>query len=307
MQSRWNDGADILTFEYPTKNGPRFENGSTVIFTYGGANIFYGFLFKTKQDKKKYTCTAYDQLRYFKANYTLMRQIETLDSFLNRVAYTVNDRVRLGTVDKTEIKLGKYFFDNKELLDMLYQSIKDNLLLNGYQYTLRDNFGALDLRDTYDLRLPLVLGDNSLATDFSYTRSIDDSTYNYIKVAKDDQAAGVRNTYIAQDSKTIGTDTEGWGRLILYHKVSGDLNDEQLAQRANQLLYLHNEETRTLTIDAIGDTRIRGGSGVKVEIASAGLDMWAVADSVNHEFTGKAHTMKIDLIYGEKELWELRS
>nr|DAJ95981.1 MAG TPA: 43 kDa tail protein [Caudoviricetes sp.] len=276
-----------------------FENGSTVIFTYSGANLFYGWLFKSVQNKKTIKCTCYDQLRYLKAKSTLIREIETLDSFVNRVTYHIGEksqslsRMRLGEVDSTEYMLPKYFYDNQTYLDMLYSSIQDNLRGNGYYYTLRDNFGALDLRDTVDLRLPLVIGDNSIATDFEYTRSIEDA-YNRIKVAKDDKQSGVRNAYMVQDSAAIAK----WGPLTLYEKVSADYNEVQLAQLANLLLKIKNKETETLKAECIGDTRVMGGSGVKVEIRAANLNTWAIVSSVTHEFKKTAHTMEMNLIFG---------
>jgi len=292
-QSQWNNGAGMLTFEYPVAYGEYFANGSTVIYTFDGTNVFYGFLFKTNQNKKVYKCVAYDQLIYLaKGKGSLMRKVQTLESFLNDVAFAVGDRMRLGNVDKTEYKLGKYLFDNKTYLDMLYQSIQDNLIGNTYYYTLRDNFGALDLRDTLDLRLPLVIGDESLAYDYDYTRSIDEDTYNYVKVAKDDKKKGVRDTYVVQDSNNISK----WGKLILYEKVSANLNDAQLIDRAKMLLSIKNRETETLKIECIGDIRVMGGSGVKVEIAAAGLNTWAVVDSVTHNFD--KGTMTLNLIFG---------
>lgn len=291
FKSVWNNGAGQLTFDYPTNKAGMFLNGSTVVFTYNGTNIFYGFLFTTKQDPKKFSCVCYDQLRYFKASNDLIRPICTLTEFLNTVAASVGERVRLGQVDNTVAKLPKYRFPNRTHLDMLYQSIKDSLTANGYWYALRDNFGALDLRDIVDLRLPLILGDGSLGTDFDYEKSIDDDTYNYIKVAKDDKDKGVRNTYVAQDSNTMKT----WGKLMLYDKVSADLNESQLAARANQLLQLKNRETQTLKMDCIGDVRVMAGNGIRVVISEAGLDLWAVVDSVTHDFGHTKHTMSLEL------------
>lgn len=293
-ESSWNNGPSILKFEYPSEKAPMYPNGCTVVFTYGSANIFYGFLFRTRQDKKSYQCTCYDQMRYLKSKNTILRQNETLSSFLNTVALNAGDRIRLGNIDQTEYVLGKYLFDNKTHLDMLYQSIEDNLVANGYYYTLFDNFGALDLRDTLDLRLPLVIGDASLATGFTYEKSIDDDTYNYIKVAKDDKEKGVRNVYITQDSSNMAK----WGKLMLYEKVSTDLNDVQLAERANQLLQIKNRETETLRMECVGDIRVHGGSGVNIQIAQAGINLWAVVDSVSHEFTRTNHTMTMNLIFG---------
>lgn len=293
-ETQWNDGAGKLTFEYPVQYGKRYANGSVVTFQYNGANIFYGWLFSTKQTNKKYTCTCYDQLRYFKGSNSLWRsspKLQTLSEWVNAVALDCGDRVRLGTIESTEYKLGKYQFDNKTRLDMVYTSIQDNLVGNGYWYVFRDEFGALCLRDIYNLRLPIVIGDASLAKDFDYEKSIDDDTYNFVKVAKDDSDKGVRNVYISQDSANIAK----WGKLMIYDKVSADLNDTQLANRANRLLSIKNRETETLSIECMGDSRIFAGNSIRVIISAAGLDKWAVVDTCTHEFKKDSHTMKLDL------------
>ncbi|WP_283609196.1 XkdQ/YqbQ family protein [Faecalispora anaeroviscerum] len=290
-QSSWNNGAGQLTFDYPASKAGMFPNGSTVIFTYGGANIFYGFLFTTKQDTKKFSCVCYDQLRYFKAKNTIIRPLSTLTEFMNTVAAAIGDRVRLGQIDSTIAKLPLYRFNNQTHLDMIYKSIEETLCTNGHWYVLRDNFGAIELRDFVDLRLPILIGDGSMATGFDYERSIDEDSYNYIKVAKDDSKTGICNTYVAMDAGNI----KSWGKLILLDKVSADLNESQLAARAHQLLQLKNRETQTLKIDCMGDPRVLGGSGIRVKIAEAGLDLWTVVDSVTHNFSHNKHTMNLEL------------
>ncbi len=89
-----------------------------------------------------------------------------------------------------------------------------------------------------------------------------------------------------------------WGMLMIYKKSSGNKNDAQLAELANNILAAKNRETRTLSLEAIGDPRVRGGSGIKVEIAQAGIDLWAVVDSVSHSFSRSQHTMKLNLMFG---------
>lgn len=294
LKATLNNGASVLTFDYPTAKSKGFPNGSEAVFTYNNTNIFYGFLFKSSQSKDNFSCICYDQLRYLKASNSIMRQVQTLDSFTNDVCAQVGERMRLGKLDSTEVNLGKYNFDNKTHLDMIYQSIKDNLLLNGYQYVLRDNFGALDLIDAYDLRLPLIIGDSSLATDFEYTNSIDDDTYNYIKVALDDEEKGVRDVYITTQGQTVAA----WGKLMLYDKVSAKMNSAQLTERANMLLKIKNRETETLSVECIGDVRVMAGSGIKIEIAQANINGWGMVESVTHEFGKTNHTMKLNLLFG---------
>lgn len=290
-QSSWNNGASKFSFEYPTYKTGMLPNGSTVVFTYGSANIFYGFLFTTKQDTKKYSCVCYDQLRYLKAKNSIIRPVSTLTEFLNTVAAGIGDRIRLGQVDNTEVKLTKYRFLDQTHLDMIYKSIEENLYTNGYWYVLRDQFGAIELRDMVDLRLPILIGDGSMATGFDYERSIDEDTFNYIKVVKDDNKTGIRNAYVASDSSNVNR----WGKLQYYDRVNAELNESQLAARAHQLLQLKNRETQSLKVECMGDTRVFGGSGVRIKIAEAGLDLWAVVDQVTHNFGHNKHTMSLEL------------
>lgn len=296
-ETRWNDGPGEFTFDYPTAKGKRYENGATVIFYFGSVNVFYGYLFTTKQNREKYECTCYDQLRYFKGSNSIIRPSGmTLTNWVNTVSADCGPRIRMGTIESTEYGLGKYLFDNKTHLDMIYQSIQDNLIGNGYWYVFRDVFGALELRDIYNLRLPIIIGDGSLAKDYEYTKSIDKDTFNYAKVAKDDSKAGVRNVYLSKDDAAI----ERWGKLMIYDKVSADLNDSQLAARSNRLLFIKNRETQTLeNVDCAGDSRVQAGNSVRVVLTNAGLDNWAIVSHAVHEYGFTEHKMKLDLVFTE--------
>lgn len=62
-----NNGASSLTWEYPAEKARLFPEGSVVTFSHNGVNVFYGFLFTSKAGPKTVSCTAYDQMRYLKA------------------------------------------------------------------------------------------------------------------------------------------------------------------------------------------------------------------------------------------------
>lgn len=296
---QFNNGASSLTWDYPASKAGLFPEGSVVTFSHNGANVFYGFLFMSKAGPKSISCTAYDQMRYLKAQDFMNRKGETLDAFCKRLFAQFNERISVGQIDSTGAVLSDKIFDNKTYLDMIYQSISESLYLNGYYYALRDEFGALTLRDVYDLRQGLVIGDGSLATDYSYTRSIDSDTYNFVKVGQDNDATGQRDVYAAQDSPNIAQ----WGKLMLYKTVS-DQNEAQLKALAANILAVKNRATETLTVDCVGDLRVRAGVGLKVSISSVGVDLWAIVNRAVHSFNGAAHTMKLDLQYGRWQSWQ---
>ena len=225
-----------------------------------------------------------------------MLKNQPLTQSLNDISYLYSDgvRVRLGNIESTQINLKAKNVDDKTGLDVVYELINENRLLNGYWYALYDENGALNLTDVIDMRLPIVIGDNSLGNDYEYSISIKNDTYNYIKSAKDDKSTGTRNTFIAQDSRTISQ----WGKLVYYNKINADLNDQQITQQTNMLLSLKNRPTQQLTVNALGDIRVKGGSGVKVEIADIGINFWAIVTKVTHTFKGNQHTMNLTLDWG---------
>ena len=65
------------------------------------------------------------------------------------------------------------------------------------------------------------------------------------------------------------------------------------------LLALKNKEAQTLRLEAMGDTRVHGGSGVKVELSQEGISGWMVVESVTHTFTSARHTMSMNMRWGD--------
>lgn len=285
--SLWNGGAGTLEFEYPAAMAGTFPEGETVVCTYCGSPVFYGFLFQTEVDATTRRCVCYDQMRYFKAQGSLVREIETLSQFTERCAARVYERIRLGNIEETERKLGKYRFEGKSYYDMILQSIDDNEKLNGYHYTIRDNFGAIDLTDTMNLRLPLVIGDGSLATSFRFSRSIAEDVYNSVRLTQDSG-----RDVVVEDAENI----RKWGRLVLCQKESGK-NEVQMRHLAKSLLDAKNRVARSLQIEAVGDIRVMGGNSVKVIIGDAELSEWAVVRKATHRFESN-YTMSLELELG---------
>lgn len=290
-----NTGPSMLDFSLPAAQAAAFSMGDTVAFTYNGAKVFYGFLFKVDRGTDQASCTAYDQLRYLKAEAPLMRQNETLADFVSRALIQAGDRIRVGELADTGVKLTQKLFESGSYLNMLYQSIDEIRDLNGVRYVLRDEFGAVTLRDMTNLRTGIVVGDGSLATDYRYGLSIGDNACNYVKVAQNSSEAGLKNAVVAQNAALIAQ----WGKLAAFKTLSSG-NAAQMNALAQSILAERGKADESFSVDCIGDLRLRAGCEIRLEITQADLDFRALITRADHSFSGAEHTMKLTL---ERSEW----
>ncbi len=298
-RATWTEALDnscsTLSFSLPTAQAAQFSCGDTVIFTYRGTKVFYGYLFKVDRGPWEAGCMAYDQLRYLKTGAPLMRQNETLTSFVHRVLTHAGDRIRVGALAETGALLAPRLFDSGSYMSMLDQSIEETKELSGVRYILRDEFGAIALRHPFDLRTDLVVGNGSLATDYRYSLSVGDDVCNYVKVAKNSSEEGLNNAVVVQDPALIAK----WGKLSAFKRHS-DGNIAQMKALAQRMLAEGGRERETLSVDCIGDLRLRAGCEITLAVAQAGLNFRTQITRAEHSFSGNEHTAKLTL---ERSAW----
>lgn len=284
-----NDGCSKLEFSY-IDDDLDIQNGSVIRFKYDEADIFYGYVFKHGQNKQKeITVTAYDQLRYCKAKDTIVVKNDTIDTLVRKMCNYFG--LRVGTLTNTGYKLPVSVQDDKTWLDIIYNAISDTLMNTGRWYCLRDEFGSIAIRELQELQLDLVLGDESLAYDFEYEKSIDDNFYNQIKIVSDNEATGKRDVYITRDSGSIAK----YGLLQYFEVLDKNYNPAQAKVKADALLRLYNREVETLELSCLGDVRVRAGTSFFGQIEDIDLDRRLIVRSVTHKFI-PVHTMSLEVM-----------
>ena len=140
------------------------------------------------------------------------------------------------------------------------------------------------------MTLPLLY-DNDTAEDFDYTTSIDNNTYNQIKIGFDNKETGLRDIYMARDTENIIK----WGTLQYYDKANSVASAKEKAQK---LLEWYNTKSKSLSMkNALGDIRIRAGSSffIKLDIAETPVQKLMVAEKVKHTFKNGEHLMDLTL------------
>ena len=281
-----------LTFDVVRDGTLKFYEGSPCSLVVEGHRLFFGWVFsKTRKDSEKTSVIAYDQKRYMKnADTRVFPESTASDRF---VRLCEDFQLKHKVVHKSDFILPAKIYDSKTIADMVEDSIDLTLINAGKWYIVRDNFGTLEFLDMAVLRTNLVLGDASLMTGYEYRTSIDDDSYNQIKLVQENKQTARRDVYVVKDSSTIAR----WGLLQHYETVEENANAAQITQRAEQLLKLKNRVSRRLTIDAIGDFRVMPGNSVWVEtvLDDMRLSRYMLVFAVSHTIKNRLHTMKVTL------------
>lgn len=270
--------------------------GSRVSFKVNGEGVFFGIVFKLDlTEAETIAVTAYDQLRYLKNKDTYVVSSTTASQLFAKIC--ADFKLKYKILDASSYVLPSSVEDNKALMEMLQKSINLTLINKGEWYTIRDNFGTLEFSTLNRLKTTVVIGDASSLETYSFSSSIDDDTFNLVKLIKENKDTGKREVYIVKDSSTIAK----WGTLQYFEKMDEDANAAQIQERAEMMLKLKNRKTKTLKLNnVLGDLRVFAGSGVVLSIQKlvnkgVNLNKYFMVTEATHIFQNDLHTMSLGM------------
>lgn len=275
--------------------GLNVEEGNPIKLLVDGVALFYGFIFKITRDKSNVVkLMAYDQMRYLKNKDTYVFKNTTASRIVSMLAKDFG--LTTGEVEETAYIIPSLVEDNKSLMDMMQEAIEITLTNTKKLYVLYDDAGKLTLKQLGRMKIGLLI-DADTAETFSYDSSIDEATYNKIKLLYEDAKTRERKVFTAEDGAT----QKKWGTLQFFETISE--NETSNAQtKANALLKLYNTKTKHLTIkNALGDVRVRAGSVimVKLNLGDMSLNTFMVVNRCKHTFRENQHLMELVLQGGE--------
>lgn len=282
-----------LDFKVVDDGKLKMTEGDAVRLKVNGKKVFYGFIFTLKRDVESLvTITAYDQLRYLKNKDTYVYENKTAGEVIKLIASDF--RLQTGTVANTKYKIPSRVEENTSLIDMIQNALDLTLTNTGKMYVLYDNFGKLTLKNMDDMRLNVLI-DEDTGENFDYTSSINENTYNKVKSTYDNEKTGKREVYIAQSSKNMNQ----WGILQYFEKIDKGVNGKA---KADALLSLYNAKTKQLSIkNAFGNVKVRGGSliGMMLNLGDMKVNNVMLVEKCKHEFNDGQHTMDLTLRGGD--------
>ena len=289
------DNPGKLTFTLKDILGGNYiSEGSPVSFKVDNNKVFFGYVFKIgKTEKAEIKITAYDQLRYLKCKDTYVLKGLTCNQIF---IYLFNDyNIKSSIKFSSNHVLPSRIEDNKTLAEIIQRAFDQTLIDTGDWFFMRDNFGTLEHLNVWEDRTNLAIGDESLLTGFSYESSIDDDTYNQVKLVKENKETKKREVYIVKDSNNINK----WGILQYFDKVNEKMNEAQIKERAEMLLKHYNKPKKSLKLECIGDFRVKAGCGVVLVIEDLKNDVpfnkYAIVLSVSHKIENSKHMMSLEV------------
>ena len=270
-----------------------FQEGDAVRLKVDGQNVFYGFVFTKNRNKQHHIeVTAYDQLRYLKNKDTYVYENKTASQVIKMIANDFN--LNLGDIESTGYVIPSRVEDNQSLFDIIQNALDLELQNKGEMFCLYDNFGKLTLQNIASMKLDLLINDES-AEDFDYKSTIDEQTYNQIKLTYDNDKTGEREVYVAKDSSKINS----WGVLQFYETLQKGENGKA---KADALLKLYNKKTRNLKVNnCFGDLRCRAGTMVPVQLYLGDISVsnYLLVEKATHTFKNDEHLMSLIMRGGE--------
>ena len=270
-----------------------FQEGDPVMLKIDGQSVFYGFVFTKKRNREHHIeVTAFDQLRYLKNKDTYVYENKTASQVVRMIADDFN--LNLGTVESTGFVIPSRVEDDQSLFDIIQNALDLELQNKGELFCLYDDFGKLTLRNIASMKLDVLI-DVETAEDFDYKSSIDERTYNKIKLTYDNEDSGEREVYIVKDSSKINA----WGVLQYYEKLQKGENGKA---KADALLKLYGQKTRNLKVNnGLGDIRCRAGTMIPVQLylGDVSVSSYLVVEKAAHVFKNNQHLMSLNLRGGE--------
>lgn len=255
--------------------------------------VFYGYVFEVSVKREgAVSIKAYDQLKYLMYNDTFVFPSTTATAAIKKIASDA--KLKIGKLEDTGYKVPGIVEDDKKALDVVTKFLDSTLIATNRNFVLFDNFGSLDLRNINNMKIPaddFYIGEESLLFDFSYKKSIDEDTYNRVKLVHDNKKTGKREVYIAQDSANIAK----WGRLQEFQKVDENMTAPQIVDLLNRMIKLRNRETKSLSVDCLGNWKVRAGSFILIYIEKLGIKEYFLVNECSHKWNAGIHTMSLEL------------
>lgn len=265
------------------------QEGDTVLFKWKGKELFRGTVFNRQRKKDSMMAIrAYDMMQYLLLNsdvYIFTNQ--RADQIITR--FCRDFEVPLGNIANTGYVIKSLALTNETALyDIGLKSIVETDKQSKRRFRWYSDKGKVHLQPLTQKDM-WVLETGVNIEDFNLFTSIEDSATQVKMVAGDED----------NPQSVVVTDQAGkqrFGVLQRFERVSGDVNNAQLKERANNLLSKVKGVQSELDIQSLGIAEVTSGQAVVVNIEGEIKNKTYYVDTDTHVFIGNHHTMNLYVV-----------
>lgn len=271
-----------LTFNVLKEGSLSFQEGNSVSFRVDGKRIFYGYVFTKKRNKDGIiTVTCYDQLRYLKNEDSLIYKNKKYSELLKMIADL--HQLKTGTIEDTKFVI-EARIEEGSMFDILGNASDETVLNTGELFVLYDDCGEICLKNIKNMLLPILIDDET-AENFDYTSTIDEQSYDRIKLARDNTDTGQRELYVANDEPTQSK----WG-ILQYYENTGSIGSTSTSSPNNSASGGEAAGGDTANTGMSTEKRTMGSAGINLVKEFEGVYLYAYRDPVGVWTIGYGHT-----------------
>lgn len=123
------------------EDGPiGIPEGSSVEYSVDGTKLFKGYVFTIERTRDgETTYTAYDQLRYLKANASYSLDNMSFEQILTRIAGDFG--LKVGTLETTGYVFPTFLKENDDCLNIVFDALSETIVQTGKIFILYDKAG----------------------------------------------------------------------------------------------------------------------------------------------------------------------
>ena len=277
-------------------------------------------------------------------NYKLLGKAKTATQKVNKKHFadaSYFDMLTYAMQETSNFYVSERVYNDDGTFDTVYDPSATEGVMQ-VKFFVRDNFGVLELNDIesnvkyrrtgieggmtrvwigseyyyYDESLlpqlePLIIGDESLLTDYKYEIDIDTETYNdvYIlntksdgKSEKTDVRKGENERYlVTSDGKQLGIAKQNaesikkYGTLRRIANIKSPMTESQMESYAKLILDNYSTPKKTMKLEALGYNGVNAGDGFLLRLKKLNYEGMVYVISATHNYGSDMHTMSLEV------------
>ena len=287
--------AGVLTGSVPNVGDNRPPMGATCRFRVDGYTVFFGYVFQEGLNSwNELTFTAYDCIRYLKNPFTNVYYKGYSPKTVIEDFCKMYD-VKIGSLVDIPATGYKLVVDNEACLDVITKLVETATILTGDVLVFFSENDKVYLMKAKDMISDVLIGEKSLATDYNFSTSIDDDTYNVVYLFRESQSVGGRKFTPAEDWDNV----RRWGTLAYIESVDDAMTNEAMKAKAERLLEMKDRPFKSMSIEALGVLGLRAGMMITIYFPNlkdeVSKKQQVLIDSIEHRFADGQHTMSLEV------------